>query len=161
MAEILLGIGDIAASGCPGDTLVTLALGSCVAVVVRDPRSGAVGMAHVALPTAPPDGPRGALPGYYASTAIPALFRAMERVGGAAGPQGLEVRLIGGATIIDMGGSFNIGKRNILGIKRLLMSYGLTPVAEDLGGQVSRSVRVEVPSGLVRVSSPGLPPWAV
>jgi chemotaxis protein CheD len=161
MSEILLGIGDIAASACPGDLLVTMALGSCVAVIARDPRSGAVGMAHIALPAAPEDGLHGALPGYYASSAIPALFRALERTGAPANGRGLQIKLIGGATILDKMGSFNIGKRNVLGIKRLLWQYGLGAVAEDVGGELSRTVRVEVPSGLVRISSPGLPVWQV
>jgi chemotaxis protein CheD len=163
MADILLGIGDISASACAGDVLVTMALGSCVAIVARDPLSGAIGMAHIALPGAPEGvvrSPAG-LPGYYADTAIPALFRTMERVGAPPAGRGLQIKLIGGATILDRMGSFNIGKRNVLGIKRVLWQYGLGSIAEDVGGELSRTVRAEVPSGIVRITSPGLPTWAV
>jgi hypothetical protein len=91
----------------------------------------------------------------------PVIRRALERTGAPANGRGLQIKLIGGATILDKMGSFNIGKRNVLGIKRLLWQYGLGAVAEDVGGELSRTVRVEVPSGLVRISSPGLPVWQV
>lgn len=161
MSEILLGIGDIGASSMAEDTLVTMALGSCVAVVVRDPSTGAVGMAHVALPGNPQDGVRPQSIGYYADSAIPALLKAMERTGSNPMGRGLQVKLIGGATILDKMGSFNIGKRNVLAIKKTLWRYGLGSLAEDVGGEVSRTVRVEVSSGTVRVSSPGHPIWTV
>ena len=163
MSDILLGIGEISASACAGDVLVTMALGSCVAVVVRDPFSGAVGMAHVALPGAPDGSVRNpaGLPGYYADTAIPALFHTMERVGAPPRGRGLQVKLTGGATILDRMGNFNIGKRNVLAIKRVLWQYGLGSLAEDVGGEVSRTVRVEVSTGEVRITSPGLLAWAV
>ena len=48
MNKIVLGIGDLAASASIGQLIVTHALGSCVAAVLRCKRSQAVGMVHVA-----------------------------------------------------------------------------------------------------------------
>ena len=159
MADILVGIGDIGASRKPGDIIVTMALGSCVAIVAHDPKSGATGMVHIALPGNPNDANRTQPVGYYADTAVPALIAEMERQGGPLHGRGLIIKLVGGATILDLVGSFNIGKRNVLAIKRGLWRYGLGPIAEDIGGNISRTVRVAAGTANVRISTPGRPEW--
>jgi len=161
MAEILVGIGDIGASKAHDDTIVTMALGSCVAVIAHDPRTGVTGMAHVALPGNPRDKNRLQPVGYYADTAVPALIKAMERNGGPRRGRGLTIKLIGGAAILDTMGSFNIGKRNVLAIKRALWRYGLGPIAEDVGGAISRTVRLQVGHPAATISTPGRPKWQV
>ena len=161
MAEILVGIGDIGASKTRDDTIVTMALGSCVAVVAHDPRSGVTGMAHVALPGNPRDKNRNQSVGYYADTAVPALIQMMERNGGPRRGRGLTIKLIGGAAILDTMGSFNIGKRNVLAIKRALWRFGLGPIAEDVGGAISRTVRLSVGSPQATITTPGRPKWQV
>ncbi len=161
MAEILVGIGGVGASKMQDDTIVTMALGSCVAVVAHDPRSGVTGMVHVALPGNPRDQNRQQGVGYYADTAVPALIRAMEMKGGPPRGRGLSIKLIGGAAILDTMGSFNIGKRNVLAVKRALWRYGLGPIAEDVGGSISRTVRLKVGSPSATITSPGRPTWNV
>lgn len=161
MPELLVGIGDIGASRNPETTIVTMALGSCVAIVARDPRTGATGMAHVALPGNPRDKNRSQPVGYYADTAVPALIQKLEQQGGPPRGRGLQVKLVGGATILDEMSSFNIGKRNVLAIKRALWRYGLGPIAEDVGGRISRTVRVGVGNATTEISSPGQPNWVV
>ena len=69
MSEIILGLGDFAASRTPGDVIKTFALGSCVAVIFYDPLIKAAGMIHVVLPDAslvPGKVPE--KPGYFADT---------------------------------------------------------------------------------------------
>ncbi len=53
MTDLLVGIGGIEVSCNPDVTILTMALGSCVAIVACDPATGATGMAHVALPGNP------------------------------------------------------------------------------------------------------------
>jgi chemotaxis protein CheD len=161
MAEILVGIGGIGASKAPEDSIVTMALGSCVAIVVHDPRSGVTGMAHVALPGSPREQNRSQPVGYYADTAVPALIEAVEKKGGPLRGRGLTIKLIGGASILDTVGTFNIGKRNVLAIKRALWRYGLGPIAEDVGGNISRTVRLKVGRPDATITTPGKAPWRI
>ena len=71
----------------------------------------------------------------------------------------LVVKLAGGASIIDTNNTFNIGKRNVLAVRKFLWQYGLGAVAENVGGNISRSVSIEVSTGRVTVSSPGRGEW--
>ena len=158
MGMRVLGIGALAASRSPEDVLTAFALGSCVAVVVHYPGSGVTGMAHVALPGNPRDRNRQQSVGYYADTAIPALIREVERQGGVRHGRGLSVKLIGGASILGTMAGMNIGKRNVLGVRRALWRLGLGPIAEEIGGSVSRTVRVRVSDAQTTVSTPGLDP---
>ena len=64
MKTIRIGIGDYGASRTYGDKLITYALGSCVALVLTDPRSGVTGMAHIALPKPGKDNKNRPAPGY-------------------------------------------------------------------------------------------------
>lgn len=157
MSRIVLGIGDLAASGDPGDTLVTHALGSCVAVVARCRHTGAWGMIHVALP-ASASGSQSALPAYYADLGVPALLRSMVAVG-AHTREGLEITLVGGASVIDGLDSFGIGKRNVLAARKILWQHGLAATAEDVGGEISRTVQVTVGRPEVRVTNPVRGTW--
>jgi len=161
MAELVIGIGEMAASSRPSDTLLTLALGSCVAVVAHDPGSGATGLAHIALPGGVGDGPRSQGPGYYADTAVPALLELMARHGAPAGGAGPQIKLVGGASMLESIGGFSIGRRNVVAVKRLLDERRILVVAEDTGGARSRTVRVQVGGCRPVVTSPGHPPSTV
>jgi len=159
MADIILGVGDLGASNVKGIQIKTYALGSCVAVVLLDPRTRTVGMVHVALPESSINLERAQqLPGYFADTGITALLRAMAQFG-TSGPQGLIVKLAGGAQIMDPNNTFNIGKRNALAVKKVLWGMGLGPRAEDLGENYSRTVSVATDTGIMHLSSPGRADW--
>ena len=62
---------------------------------------------------------------------------------------------------MDPKGTFNIGKRNILAIKKILWTRGMGAVAEDVGGSISRTVAVEVDSGKVMLSSAARGNWVL
>lgn len=144
MTTVLVGLGEFAVSGQPGDVIRTLGLGSCVAIVAIHAKTGAVGMAHVVLPESTGNAERAQkLPGYFADTAVPALVQAMEK---SAGPGRLIVKLAGGAAVLRNATAsedvLNIGKRNVLAVKKALWKRGLGALAEDVGGDQSRSVSV-------------------
>ena len=159
MIELAIGIGDLCGSSSPQDRLVTRALGSCVAVILRDPVRQVCAMAHVVVPSAPSPGAPAKV-GYHAPTAVPALVDALRRLGGRLDAP-VEAVLIGGAAVIDGLSSFDVGRRNVLAVRRALWALGLVPVAEDVEGNVSRSVTVEVGSGRISVYSPTLGTWTV
>ena len=71
----------------------------------------------------------------------------------------MVVKLCGGANVMDTNDTFQIGKRNALSIKKVLWKYGMGAVAEDLGGNFSRTVSVSVDTGEIVLSSPGRPNW--
>ena len=62
---------------------------------------------------------------------------------------------------MDSNDTFQIGKRNALAIKKILWANGMGAVAEDLGGNFSRTVTVSVSAGQVTLSSPGKPNWQI
>lgn len=161
--KILLGIGELGATVVQGGAVRTLALGSCVAVIILDRGTRCVGMDHIALPdsSVAPDRAR-QLPGYFADTGLPLLFKQMERVAGSlSSPSNLIVKICGGANVADPSNTFNIGKRNALAVKKILWQSGLAPVAEDVGGSFSRTVTVMRDNGKVILTSPGRPDWEI
>jgi chemotaxis protein CheD len=153
-SPIYIGVGEIAVSNNPLNVLVT-SLGSCVAVIMLAPSICAAGLAHVALPSSSVNVTQSKdKPGYYADTAIPRLLEEMDRLHG--GLRGrLLVKLVGGANIMDPNGTFDIGKRNALAIKKILWENRLGVLVEDLGGEISRNIRVNVKTGNVLVKSLG------
>jgi len=162
MKQVVLGIGELAASREEGSVIKTFALGSCVAIILFSPVTRTAGMVHVALPDSKinPEKTR-ELPGYFADTGIPTLLREMVALGNRPNGQGLIVKLIGGASIMDPNDVFSIGKRNLLAIRKILWGHGLGAIAEDVGGNYSRTVSVDVNSGVVSVFCPGRGQWQV
>jgi len=151
---IYVGVGEIAVSRNPDNVLVT-SLGSCVAVIMLAPGISGAGMAHVALPSSKINVEQSRIkPGYYADTGIPRLLAAMDKLHG--GKRGrLLVKLVGGANIMDPNSTFDIGKRNVLAIKKILWENRLGVLVEDIGADISRNVRVNVDTGKVIVKTLG------
>ena len=103
-----------AAVGGPEDTLVTLGLGSCVAILLHDAEARVGGLAHVLLPEPALSRDQGNH-SKFATTAVPALVQEMARLG--ARPGRLKARLVGGAAMFQtlmVPGSLNMGARNII-----------------------------------------------
>lgn len=160
----VVGVGEYAVSQAPETTIRTFALGSCVAVIFLHKPTRAVGLIHVALPEASvnPDIVR-TRPGYFADTGIPAILEDMaSRTGaGKAITRGMMVKIAGGANVLDTNNLFNIGKRNVLALKKILWPLGMGPVAEDVGGSYSRTVSVSVATGLITLSCPAKGEWTL
>lgn len=162
MSVVTLGIGEYGVVNQPGDIIKTHALGSCVAIIILDPATRTIGMAHVALPDSKVHPARAEkLPGYFADTAVPALMKEMAAVGAGANPQKMIVKLTGGANVMDKNNTFNIGKRNVLAIKKELWQHRMGARKEDVGGSLSRTVTVNMDDGKVVVNSPGREPVLV
>ncbi len=159
MNYVYVGVGEFATSKTPGDIVRTLALGSCVAVILLDTEHRSAGLLHLALPDSSINKKRAReRPGMFADTGIPKILDDMKELG-YKGDNSLVVKLAGGASIIDTNNTFNIGKRNVLAVRKFLWQYGLGAVAENVGGNISRSVSIELSTGRVTVSSPGRGEW--
>lgn len=143
--RLIVDIADMKVGG--GNTeLVTFALGSCIGVTVWDPVVKYGAMLHFMLPESKLD-ERKALerPCMFADTGLLLMLKAMERMG--AVPRRLLVKAAGGSNIMDPNGTFNIGKRNYLALKKILWQYNLLIKAEDVGGCHSRTMFLRVATG--------------
>lgn len=160
MSALVLGIGEFGATRTPGGMIKTYALGSCVAVVLLDPATRCVGMIHIALPEAQINPARAKeRPGYFADTGLPLLLQQMSQYGCSPRGLGMFVKLAGGASVMGINDTFNIGRRNLQTVRTILAGYGLKVIAEDVEGTISRTVSVLVSTGEVILSSPGRPDW--
>ena len=146
MTSLVVGISDCKVSRDPEAVLVTYALGSCIAVALYDPVAKAGGLLHYMLPESAIDRAKAAEhPFMFADTGIPRLIEVLRTAGGE--PRRMVVRLAGGAQVLDSQGVFQIGKRNYLAARRILWKAGILIAAEAVGGEVSRTTRLEVGSG--------------
>jgi chemotaxis protein CheD len=153
MRQINVGIGEFAVSKNPEEKIKTFGLGSCVAIIVLDPKVRSVGLMHVALPDSSINPEKAEkLPGYFADTGIPFLIKEMAKLGSNNNGQGLIFKLVGGAQVMDPNHRFNIGKRNVITIKKILWKHNLAVVAEEVGGNISRTVDVDAGTGRVTIS---------
>jgi chemotaxis protein CheD len=134
----------------------THALGSCIALAIHDPVASVGGLLHFMLPESSlnPDKARSS-PFVFADTGIPLLFHAAYNLG--AEKRRLAVWVAGGAEVMDTSGVFNIGKRNRLALRRILWKAGVMIHGEETGGDLPRTVRLEVSTGRFWVRGPGIP----
>ena len=146
MNNVVVGISDCRVSGNAGDSLVTYALGSCIAVAIHDPVARVGGLLHYMLPESTLHKERSEESPYmFADSGIPLLFREAYQCG--AEKRRLVVRVAGGAQLMEDGEVFNIGKRNYLALRKILWKAGVMIHAEAVGGTVARGVRLEVGTG--------------
>jgi len=156
-ADRVIGIAEMAISASGGERLVTYALGSCLGVCVHDPVAGVAGLLHVMLPSSDIDPQKAQRNPYmFVDTGVPELFRAAYRAG--AQKERLIVKVVGGASTAEgeQADAFQVGKRNVLTLKKLLWKNGVILRAEDVGGQrLSRTVFLQVATGEVLVKTNG------
>lgn len=153
MTRFVVGVSDMAiADGCEGE-IVTYALGSCLGIAVHDPVAHVGGMLHVMLPESSLDPQRAAeRPCMFVDTGVPLLFRRAYAAG--AKKERLVVKVAGGASVQEGRDHFEIGKRNIVKLRQLLWKNGVLIKAADVGGAVSRTLRLDLATGdvLLRVN---------
>ena len=150
---VMVNMGQLAVSGNPEAVLSALGLGSCVAVCAYDPVARLGGLIHVVLPSSvigrPHDGPA-----KFADLGVPRLVAAMQKAGAACSR--LRTGILGGANVLstlDHGGVSHIGARNVEAVRQALAEARLTPLAEDMGGKASRTVRLHISDGDIVVKT--------
>jgi chemotaxis protein CheD len=154
MKSLVVGISDCKVARDVDSVLVTYALGSCIAVAVYDPVTKVGGLLHYMLPESAIDTNKAQKnPFMFADTGIPALLQAVAAAGGSA--RRMSVRLTGGAQVLDSQGVFQIGKRNYLAARRILWKAGMLIKAEAVGGEVSRTTRLELATGRMWIREGG------
>lgn len=154
LESIIVDIADIQVSSNPEAEIVTYALGSCIAVCIFDPKRGVAGMIHYMLPhskTSPEKAK--ARPGMFANVGVPMLFNKMYEEGCV--KKDLVVKVVGGGTLHDDNRVFDIGRRNYAILRKIFWKNNVYCAAEDVGGAKSRTVRITVATGQVRVFTKG------
>lgn len=152
MSDLIVGISDLKISGCPDDTLVTYALGSCIGVAVYDPLAKVGGLLHYMLPDSTLDQNKAREnAAMFADTGIPLLFKSCYALG--ADKKRMIVKVTGGASILDDGNYFRIGQKNITALRKIFWRNNVLIDAEDTGRNCNRTVRLELHNGRCTVKS--------
>ena len=150
--EIRVKVADYAV-GRDEQTLITIGLGSCVAILLYDPRARVGGLAHTLLPDESMARDR-SNPAKFAASAVTLLLAEMTRLG--ADAKRVRAKLVGGssmfASLLPSGG-INIGDRNVAAARHALSRSGVAIIAEDVGSDHGRSVHFHLDDGRVEVRS--------
>jgi chemotaxis protein CheD len=149
--EVVVRMGELAASASAGDVLVCVGLGSCIGLALVCRHGRACGLAHIVLPAAA--GRDSDRPAKFAEHAVPALIAALGPHGARAGA--LDAILVGGAQMFATGTGMEIGARNEAAVRAALVQAGIPVTATATAGSVGRTVRVHVATGSVTVREAG------
>lgn len=145
VADLKVGVGD--------DVLVTLGLGSCVAILLHDAEARIGGLAHVLLPS-PALSRLDDKPAKFPQSAVPRLLELM--VADGASRARITARLAGGASmfaVLAPPGTVQMGERNLVAARQVLRSHNVPLVGEAVGGDFGRTVRLQVADGQVEVTT--------
>ena len=146
--KIIIGIGEYAVANNP-TVLVTIGLGSCVGVCVRDKYNRIGGMIHVMLPESKDNSKKMSK---YADPGIKLMIDEMIKKG--ADIQNFEAKIAGGASMFQAKG-FDIGERNVKKVKEVLRALHISIVAEDTGKNRARSIEFHIDTGDLFVKKVG------
>ncbi len=150
--ERIVGIGEYAVSDIESDRLKTFALASCVAVSAYCPPKKIAGMIHVALPAPLNKNDILARPCYFATTGIPLFINKLVRDYGCK-KDGLIIGVYGGANSIKAEDLFNIGKKNIDTVRKILKELNLKISTSEVGGILSRTLEMNVATGAIKITT--------
>ena len=154
MADLVVGISDLKVSSNPADSMITYALGSCIAVAVYDPAARVGGLLHYMLPDSTLDAAKAKeTPAMFADTGIPLLFKSCYKLG--ADKKRMVVKVAGGASILDESNFFRIGQKNIMAMRKLFWSNNVLIDAEDTGKNFNRTVRIDLGTGKFYIKRAG------
>ena len=150
--ELVVRVADLRI-GVAEDVLVTVGLGSCVAIVLYDAEARVGGLAHVLLPS-PALAREDGNPARFPQSAVPRMLELMRADG--ARPERITARLAGGASMfasLAPPGTVQMGERNLVAARQALSVNGVSLVGEAVGGDFGRTVRLRVRDGRVEVST--------
>ena len=152
MGQRIVKISAIEVSQDPDEVLITYSLGSCIGVTVYDPHKKIGGMIHYMLPSSSISPEKAATrPAMFADTGILLLFKKLFDLGARRG--NLIIKAAGGSTLMDDKKLFNIGERNFLILRKILWKNNLLMKSTDIGGSLSRTLTLDIGTGLVTVKS--------
>lgn len=160
MSEIIkVGIADLKTCVSPNGVM-TLGLGSCVGIAIRDPMTKIGGLVHIMLPDSKAITTGQHNIAKFADTGIEELVRQMERMG--ARRVRMVAKIAGGATMFQFqgGGSASVGQvgdRNAEAARAKLKELKIPILAQDTGANYGRTVIFYPETGAYHIRAVGRP----
>jgi chemotaxis protein CheD len=151
--KVIVGVADMKVSARPEDVLVTHGLGSCLGIAVYDRTARVGGMLHVMMPVsaANPEKARNN-PYMFVDTGVPAFFQSLEATG--AVRRRCTLKVAGGA-LVNGNDYFETGRKNYIILKKIFWKSGVLIDAEDVGGNVARTMYMDIGTGRVWLNKAG------
>ncbi len=141
MGEIIkVGMADLKTCKAP-DGVITLGLGSCVGIALRDPVTQIGGLVHIMLPDSTAMRGNNSVLEKFADTGIDELIRQMVAMG--ANRNRLVAKIAGGATMFQVqsrNDMMKIGERNVEATIKKLNALNIKILAQDTGENYGRTV---------------------
>ena len=155
LKNVIVDIAHAKVSTQPDEMLVTYSLGSCLGVVFYDTELHIGAMAHCMLPLSSIDTSKATEKPYmFVDVGIPRLLEEMFQLG--CRKRNLVTRVAGGASAISNTNLFRIGERNFAVFRKIMWKNGLLIQGEDVGGEITRTLRLETATGRLTVRSNGV-----
>ena len=133
------------------DEMIVTLLGSCIAACIRDPIAAVGGLNHFLLPESE-NGDWGSTAGAamrYGNHAMETLINDIIKLGGQRSR--LEIKIFGGAQIIEGATTIAVGRKNIDFVRSYLTNEGFNIAAEHLGGSLPRRIHYFPATGKVQM----------
>jgi chemotaxis protein CheD len=157
MAEtIKVGIADMNVV-LPPDAIMTIGLGSCVGIAIRDKTSKIGGLVHIMLPSSL-EVKSNANIAKFADTGIPELVKRLEAKG--AVRSRMVAKIAGGARMFAFQSKSElsaVGERNVEATKKVLADLHIPIIAEDTGENYGRTVTFFPETGDYEIKAVGKP----
>lgn len=153
--SIVVGISALSVARERG-LIITYGLGSCVGVAIYDPARKLGGICHYMLPDSRQNSRAATDPLMFGDLAVPALFEAFQRQGGDLARA--EVYIAGGASVAALNDVFDIGGRNVRVAREAIVAARQRIRGEECGGRASRTLSLDLATGEILITTPGLQP---
>jgi chemotaxis protein CheD len=148
---VKVGVAQFCVGRSP-DTMMTMALGSCLGIVLFDAHSRVGALAHAMHPRHERV-KNNANKAKFVDTVVPLLIEGMVKSG--ARRNGIVAKLFGGARMFESyagcRGLIQIGDENVAAAREALKVHGIPIVAECVGGSNGRTIVFDVSTGKVIV----------
>ncbi len=148
---IAIGLGEYVITDDESETLITHALGTCIAIIMHCPNSKLTGMAHIVLSKKPGNVHlREVREAYYVDDFLPRMLLHFKNQAHC-NMKDIHCTLIGGAVAKRKSDFFKIGEENVQTAKKILDDYGVYYDDDETYGRVSRTVSIEIQTGKVTI----------
>lgn len=149
MEKLIVGIADLVIVHNPA-VLITIGLGSCVGISLRDPVARVGALAHIVLPSIK-EAKNKDNPFKFADSGVEMAIQKMLEKGCLRSR--IESKIAGGASMFSFGDNMNIGEKNVEAVTRKLTEMKIPILASDTGGNYGRTIEYHVETGLLVVKS--------
>lgn len=150
--KYVVGIGERKIASNRDDSIIIHALSSCVAVIFYDPVDLIGAMIHIALPKNANKIDNVKKTFYYADTGLKSLVEELEKKYFITLKR-TEIHVIGGSSSKNKDDQFRIGERNLEEVRAILRNFNLHFVEDSTGGNMSRTVELEIETGNLTIKS--------